>query len=99
MKTDVNGCSTTAAGQEQWEEYTYLGREMVQYDYRTPQGKLFSCVAPSLDVARARRDAWLVKQSAQQSLQSDGAEAVRFCSNGGKVHTGGETMCPYPPCR
>jgi len=70
MKTDVNGCSTTAAGQEQWEEYTSIsGREMVQYDYRTPQGKLFSCVAPSLSAARACRDSWLVKQSAQQSVQ------------------------------
>lgn len=76
MKTDVNGCSTTAAGSEQWEEYTSItGREMVQYDYRTPQGKLFSCVAPSVDVARARRDAWLVKQSAQQGRAVDAPQA------------------------
>ena len=60
MKTDINGCSTTAAGHEQWEEYTSIsGHPMVQYDYRTLQGELFSCVSHSIDVARARRDTWL----------------------------------------
>jgi hypothetical protein len=64
MKTDVNGCSTTAAGQEQWEEYysIVLKKNLVQYDYRTPEGKLFSCVAKSLEAARAKRDNWLEKQ-------------------------------------
>lgn len=68
MKTDVNGCSTTAAGQEQYEEYySSIARAVrVQYDYHTSEGKLFSCVAPSLEAARARRDAWLVKQSSRQ---------------------------------
>ena len=65
MKTDVHGCSTTAAGQEQWEEYTSFssGKTMVQYDYRTPGGKLFSCVAPTLERAREKRDIWLSKQT------------------------------------
>ncbi len=68
MKTDVNGCSATAAGHEQWEEFysSIAGGMRVQYDYRTSQGKLFSCVAKSLEAARTRRDAWLIKQSAQQ---------------------------------
>ena len=60
MKTDVQGCSTTSAGEEQWEEFitqTLVAR--VQYDYRTPTGRLFSCVAISLDEARKRRDEWL----------------------------------------
>jgi hypothetical protein len=64
MKTDVNGCSTTAAGQEQWEGYysIVLKKNLVQYDYRTPEGKLFSCIAKSLEAARAKRDNWLEKQ-------------------------------------
>jgi hypothetical protein len=66
MKTDINGCSTTARGQEQYEEYySSIAREYrIQYDYRTPEGKLFSCVAKTLEAARAKRDAWLEKQKA-----------------------------------
>jgi len=61
MKTDVNGCSTCPAGEEQWEERTSVigGTTMVQYDYRTPGGRLFSCVAPSLEQCRRARDTWL----------------------------------------
>ena len=72
MKTDVNGCSTTAAGQEQWEDYYSIvtRRNLVQYDYRTPEGKLFSCVAQSLTVARARRDAWLKERAAKAKGES-----------------------------
>lgn|GEM_PF-2195672 len=69
MKTDVDGCSTTAPGQEQYEEYydASMRGTRVQYDYRTPEGELFSCVAKSLEAARDRRDAWLVEQSGRQS--------------------------------
>uniref|UniRef100_A0A6M3L1K2 DUF3873 domain-containing protein n=1 Tax=viral metagenome TaxID=1070528 RepID=A0A6M3L1K2_9ZZZZ len=59
MKTDVNGCSTTANGQEKYEVFGRPGRRRVQYDYRTPEGKLFSCVAKSLTEARERRDQWM----------------------------------------
>lgn len=61
MKTDVDGCSTTKAGDEQYEEfYSSIARGLrVQYDYRTPEGKLFSCVAKTLDAARDKRDKWL----------------------------------------
>lgn len=53
--------TTTRPGQEQYEEY-YNGRQfMVQYDYRDMNGKLFSCVARTLELARAKRDAWLAK--------------------------------------
>ena len=65
MKTDIQGVSQTQPGQEQWEEFTTRGlypKKMIQYDYRTPAGQLFSCVAPSLDHARHRRDAWLTRQ-------------------------------------
>lgn len=64
MKTDVNGCSTCPKGTEQYEEYySRVSRgNRVQYDYRTPEGKLFSCVAKTLEDARAKRDEWLKKQ-------------------------------------
>lgn len=67
MKSDINGCSTCQAGREQYEHYTQrLGRKvynLVQYDYRHINGELFSCVAPSLEEARARRDRWMKTQS------------------------------------
>lgn len=63
MKSDVNGCSTCAAGSENYEHYTQrVGRKiynLVQYDYRHTDGELFSCVAPNLEEARRRRDKWL----------------------------------------
>jgi len=61
MKSDVNGCSTCERGQERWETFyspTLRGKR-VQYDYRAEDGKLFSCIAKTLDAARAKRDAWL----------------------------------------
>jgi len=65
MKSDIDGCSTTARGQEQYEEYfsTLARDQRVQYDYRTPEGRLFSCVAKTLDEARRRRDTWLATRS------------------------------------
>ena len=59
MKTDTQGCSTCPKGQESYESF-FIGRqERIQYDYRTAWGKLFSCVAKTLEEARAKRDAWL----------------------------------------
>lgn len=63
MKTDVNGCSTCPAGEEKIEHF-YSSRwsqlaSYVQYDFRRSDGKLFSTVAPTVEIARARRDAWL----------------------------------------
>lgn len=63
--------STTQAGQEQYEEFkTRLGRKTVkrvQYDYRTPDGELFSCVGADLAACRAKRDAWLAARGAKVS--------------------------------
>lgn len=60
------GVSTTKSGEEKCEKFTTrVGRKsrtMYQYDYRTPDGELFSCVAPSLESCRAKRDAWLEKR-------------------------------------
>lgn len=66
MKTDLKGCSTTEKGSESYEWFSSRkyghGRRM-QYDYRTHNGQLFSCVAKNLDIARQRRDRWLEKRS------------------------------------
>jgi hypothetical protein len=66
---DDRGCSKAQAGEERYEEFEVrIGRverrKRVQYDYRTPDGELFSCVAKSLDDARARRDEWLKERGA-----------------------------------
>jgi uncharacterized protein YaiE (UPF0345 family) len=58
MKTDIKGCSACPKGQEQFESFRRAGRKFVQYDFRTESGKLFSCVAGSLQEARKQRDSW-----------------------------------------
>ena len=65
-KMTVGGVTTTTtAGQEQYESFTQkIGRkakEYIAYDYRHTNGKLFSCVKPTLDACRAARDEWLGK--------------------------------------
>ena len=66
MKTDIQGCSTCQKGQEHYEDFwdIFKNKYRVQYDYRTPEGKLFSCVADDLDQARIKREVWLRKQEA-----------------------------------
>lgn len=66
MKTDTNGCSKTASGEEQYEIFDTSNSfglrskgSMVQYDYRTPDGKLFTTVASTLELCRKKRDTWL----------------------------------------
>ena len=92
MKTDMNGCSTTPAGQEHYETYysPTLHATRIQYDYRTPQGQLFSCVAPTLEAARARRDAWLLKQAVTKWISDRRAEqqlrAGQVCAKIGRAH-------------
>jgi len=60
MKTDINGCSTTTAGQENYESFTVRNKTFYQYDYRTASGHLFSCVRPSLEKCRAALAVWMV---------------------------------------
>lgn len=63
MKLDKNGCSTCQAGQEHFEIFqSRIGRRTLtiyQYDYRTADGKLYSCCALSLEKCRAKRDKWV----------------------------------------
>lgn len=35
----------------------------IQYDYCTADGTLFSCVSPSLEDARLRRDNWIIEKT------------------------------------
>jgi hypothetical protein len=65
MRTDRNGCSTCPVGAEQYEEFEWSWRpreKRVQYDYRDTDGKLFTCVSPTLEICRARRDEWKLKK-------------------------------------
>jgi hypothetical protein len=52
---------TCQPGQEQHEEYysALSKKTMVQYDFRSIDGKLFTTVAPTLEEARKKRDEWL----------------------------------------
>ena len=63
MKTEVKGASTCPAGEENYEEFRLRGMVRIQYDYRTPDGKLFSCVTANLKAARRQRNAWLKEAS------------------------------------
>jgi hypothetical protein len=68
MAMTVNGISTTTElGQEQWEtiKRSYGGRQRktyVSYDYRHTNGRLFSCVKPTLEACRSERDKWIANQ-------------------------------------
>lgn len=66
MQSDVRGCSTCPTGREQYEYFTAFGRERIQYDFRTAEGRLFSTVAVDLTSARKKRDAWLAKLPEQE---------------------------------
>ncbi len=59
MAMTVNGVTTTnTPGQEQYETFKRNRKTYVQYDYRHPNGELFSCVRPTLEACRAARDEW-----------------------------------------
>ena len=61
---DNRGCSTCkAAGTEHWERYTACNKKRYyQYDYRHTNGELFTCVTPTLEECRVKRDNWLNMQ-------------------------------------
>jgi hypothetical protein len=65
-KMTVGGVSTCPTGTEQYEYYTTTIRRkrvrLCQYDYRLPNGKLFSTVRPTLIECRALRNEWLKTQ-------------------------------------
>ncbi|MFR9502735.1 MAG: DUF3873 family protein [Rikenellaceae bacterium] len=58
-----NGISVCKEGEEKYTTFNLCPRPRrkgvyYQYDYRI-NGELFSCVAPSLERCRAKRDLWL----------------------------------------
>lgn len=67
----INGVSTcTEAVTEKYERFQ-LGvgrrkRTLVQYDYRSEDEELFSCVRPTLDECRAARDKWLTTKRGKE---------------------------------
>lgn len=56
---NMNGCSNCGAGSENYTTFKNRGKVYYQYDYRTKDGELFSCVASSLDACRDKRDTWI----------------------------------------
>lgn len=60
MKTDKRGCSTCPNGREHWEFFfSFNGSQLIQYDFRTTDGELFSTVCENVEEARRERDEWL----------------------------------------
>lgn len=66
MKSDNRGQVDCPSGEERHEFYHsgITNRNMIQYDYRTPAGELFSCITYNLEDARKRRDRWLRERGA-----------------------------------
>lgn len=58
-------------GEEVWQRYNVARypsvsaarRRAIEYNYRAPDGRLFTCTASSLKQARRRRDAWLEEEA------------------------------------
>ncbi|MBS6651032.1 DUF3873 family protein [Alistipes putredinis] len=67
-KMTVNGVSVCPMGEERHEYFTLSlsprrKKRLCQYDYRHTDEELFSCVAPTLEECRAKRDIWLIKKN------------------------------------
>lgn len=65
----VSTCQT--AGTEKYESFqSGIGRRkrtLVQYDYRHhSNGELFTCVCPTLEECRAKRDEWMNRQQGKE---------------------------------
>lgn len=61
MKFDKSGCSTCARGSEKYENFysSTLKKNLIQYDYRSDDGELFSCCKHTIEECRTEKDAWL----------------------------------------
>jgi len=88
MRTDVQGCSTCPAGEERYEKFTAkIGRERVtryQYDYRHPNGQLFSTFSRTLERCREKRDEWMKTIQLPLNIKNMAAKAI-FNSTDGSV--------------
>ena len=64
----MESIATVARGHEHADQFQLSGRTFVQYDFRDHDGELFSCVSPTVEIARGRRDRWLwTKKSGQRT--------------------------------
>jgi len=61
MHINIKGCSTCKPGEEKYENfYSEISKkDLIQYDYRTSDGKLFSCIGISLERCRDKKDKWV----------------------------------------
>jgi hypothetical protein len=60
-----NGCSVCKAGEEKYTKCilgAFYGKIYYQYDYRHPDGELFSTLQETLELCREKRDKWLQKK-------------------------------------
>jgi hypothetical protein len=69
-------------GQEQHAEFysKIKKRKMVQYDYRSQSGTLFSCVGKTLEGCRRQKDEWL-KLMEIQEMQAEMLHEVTIKNN------------------
>lgn len=51
-----------AKGKESYETFNMSGKSYVQYDYRAPDGELFSCVKRNVRFCREARNRWLLQK-------------------------------------
>jgi hypothetical protein len=63
MKTDLNGVSQCPKEQENYESFTYKGKEFIQYEYKLESGELFTTVQKTLELCREKRDKYFDKQN------------------------------------
>lgn len=68
----INGVSVCPTGEERHEYFTpafarRTKKRFCQYDYRHTDGELFSCVAPTLEVCRRRRNEWLRRKTDKEA--------------------------------
>lgn len=86
-------------GQEQHETYkSAAGKLAVQYDYRTKDGELFSTVAPDLQTARARLDAWLADRHDRMGADDEEIEEPHIPDSAPCFSCGNGFSEPDPDC-
>jgi hypothetical protein len=56
MKSDIGGVSQCVKGEERYETFRRRGKRFFQYEYRTMEGELISCIKPTLTECRDYRD-------------------------------------------
>lgn len=64
MKTDIKGISTCKKGEEHFEFFKSIinKKRLIQYEYRSNEGELFTCVAPTLEECRRKMHSWALKK-------------------------------------